>query len=79
MTITGTITAVKKIKDFDDDSSLHECSLDYSEDAFTCRTFNDARHPVIGDQVLVFLMAERNHASQVVFDADLGVTRKALS
>ena len=79
MTVTGTITTVKKTKDFEDDSSLHEFSLDESSEVFTCRTFNDARHPRIGDSVLVFLMPERNHASQVVFDADLRVTRKALS
>lgn len=79
MAITGIVTATEKTKEFDDASSLYEFQIDGAEEKFTCRTFDDARHPVVGDSVLVFLMAERNHASQVVFDADLGATRKALS
>lgn len=79
MAITGTISECVKLRGFDDASSLWEVKLGDESEPFTCRTFDAERSPVIGDTVLVFLMAERNHASRVVFDADLRITTKALS
>jgi hypothetical protein len=78
MAITGTITTVSKIREFSDASSLWAFVLDGNPEEYTCRTFDAERGPVSGDRVLVFLMPERNHATQVVFDADLRVTQKAL-
>lgn len=70
-TCFGTIQAAMSTKDFDDDSKLWQFTLDKSDVEYTCRLFNDMRRPTKGDNVLVFLMKDRNHATQVVFDADL--------
>ena len=70
-TCFGTIKKAASIKDFEDDSKLWQFTLDKSGEEYTCRLFNDMRKPLEGDNVLVFLMKDRNHATQVVFDADL--------
>lgn len=68
----GVVLDSKSIKDYDDNSKLWEFSLIDVHGPFTCRVFNDARHPVCGDKVLVFMHADFSaHAKQVVFDADL--------
>jgi hypothetical protein len=75
---SGIVKSSKPINDFKDDSKLWEFELDGTAGAHTCRVFNHLRHPVVGDSVLVFLMDGRNHAKEVVYDADLRVVKKAL-
>lgn len=77
--ITGVVTKSTSKMKFDDASSLWEFFVDNGDTAITMRSFDSARHPVVGDKVLVFLMSERNHATKVVFDADLSVTKRALA
>lgn len=70
----GVVLDSEAIKDYEDDSKLWEFSLVDTHGPFTCRVFNDARHPVCGDEVLVFMHADFSaHAKQVVFDADLSM------
>lgn len=70
----GVVSVSNSVKDYEDDSKLWEFSLVDVYGQFTCRVFNDARHPVMDDKVLVFMHADFSaHAKQVVFDADLAM------
>ena len=68
----GVVLNSKSIKDYEDDSKLWEFSMVDVHGPFTCRVFNNARHPAIDDKVLVFMHPDFSaHAKEVVFDADL--------
>lgn len=75
-TCFGIIQTATSTKDFEDDSKLWQFTLDKSGQEYTCRLFNDMRKPVQGDNVLVFLMKDRYHATQVVFDADISMLKR---
>jgi hypothetical protein len=77
---TGRVVSSAVLQRYEEDqSSVWVFVLDGDEEKYTARMKDDLRHPVVGDAVLVLLLKEfKNHAKEVIYDADLRQTSRIL-